>query len=207
MSTDKSKALKKIKGSNNILHSDSGLVLKSAKERVVVGRFENNEVVLFDTLDKETLSLCEELNLEYDKTLVSEDVEQVEESNSQEEEEEEEGEDEGEVEENVEEIPQPSPVENEPVSVKQVPVEVAVPVQKADTSTNSILSNVILFSDSYSKSLQDLRTTVSTIEQEYLVKIVNLENNLASKTQECNEVKSQFDALNAKFQGIKSLFS
>ena len=67
MSTEKNKiVLKKIKDSTHILHPDSKLVLQSSKERIVIGRYVDNEIV---TLNDESIELCDKWNFKYDKSI------------------------------------------------------------------------------------------------------------------------------------------
>jgi hypothetical protein len=74
MSSDKNKiVLKKIKDSTHILHPDSKLVLQSSKERIVIGRYVDNEIL---PLNDESIELCDKWNFKYDKTfLKSDDIE------------------------------------------------------------------------------------------------------------------------------------
>ena len=67
MSSEKSKLLKKIKGSTHILHPESTLVFRSAKDRIVIGRYENETVI---ELDNKTVKLCEKWNYKYDTSLI-----------------------------------------------------------------------------------------------------------------------------------------
>lgn len=53
----------------HIYYQDINLVIKSAKEALVIGRLENDE---FIPLDEKCLELCEQHNLKYDTTLVEE---------------------------------------------------------------------------------------------------------------------------------------
>lgn len=193
MSSEKSKTLKKIKGSNHILHPDSGLVLRSAKERIVIGRFENNEIT---PLDAEAISLSDANNFEYDKSLLNED-----------------GDDEAEAEEEVDEgEASASATEEEGTDTSPEPVVQPEHVEKPATTVkvsgkDSIVSHLGLFSENHSNLLNNLSKTVSDLENSYLTKITTLENDLASKSKDYDDMKTQFDSLNAKFQGIKSLFS
>uniref|UniRef100_A0A6C0EJW1 Uncharacterized protein n=1 Tax=viral metagenome TaxID=1070528 RepID=A0A6C0EJW1_9ZZZZ len=61
---------KKNKKLDKIYHPDSGLVIKSAKERIVIGRIDDGEFV---PLDDVALELCEEWDLEPDKTLLEDE--------------------------------------------------------------------------------------------------------------------------------------
>jgi hypothetical protein len=91
MSNSKTKmSFKKIKNSTNILHNDTGLVLRSVKDKVVIGRLENESVI---TLDKICVDLCGKWNLKYDTELLKDDAGE-EEANEEEAGEEEAGEEE-----------------------------------------------------------------------------------------------------------------
>ena len=46
---------KKIKNSSNIYHPESSLVLRSIKDKVVIGRFENKNII---PIDSKSLELC-----------------------------------------------------------------------------------------------------------------------------------------------------
>ncbi len=67
MSTKGKKVLKKHKLLNKIWHPESKLVFKSAKEKLVIGRLEDND---FISLDEEALDACEEWGFKYDPSLV-----------------------------------------------------------------------------------------------------------------------------------------
>ena len=63
------KSLKKLK---TIWHPESTLVYKSKKERLVIGRYVDEE---FIPLDEEALELCEEWNMKPDESLYEDDAE------------------------------------------------------------------------------------------------------------------------------------
>lgn len=65
--------LKRHKKTGKVWHPESGLVFKSAKDKVVIGRYENDD---FIELDDEALDLCVEFGFKYDKDLVEEDEEE-----------------------------------------------------------------------------------------------------------------------------------
>ena len=50
-----------------IYHKDSMLVFKSANEKLVIGRIENDEII---SLDEKALELCEVHGFKYDESLV-----------------------------------------------------------------------------------------------------------------------------------------
>lgn len=70
--------LKRSKKLDKIYHPESGLVFKSATEKIVIGRIADEE---FISLDEVTIALCEQYGQEYDKSL----VEEVEEGDNQQE--------------------------------------------------------------------------------------------------------------------------
>jgi outer membrane biosynthesis protein TonB len=71
MASKKEKTVfKKHKALDKVYHPDSGLVIKSATDKVVVGRISEDE---FIPLDDECLELCEKYGFKYDETLVAEE--------------------------------------------------------------------------------------------------------------------------------------
>jgi hypothetical protein len=68
--------LKKLSAYNTIWHPESTLVFKSQKERLVIGRLENNTLI---ELDDTCLELCEEWKFNPDTSLLEESEEQSEE--------------------------------------------------------------------------------------------------------------------------------
>ena len=63
-------ALKKNNIINKIWHPESTLVFKSATEKLVIGRFFDNE---FISIDEKTLDLCVQWKFKYDASLVEEE--------------------------------------------------------------------------------------------------------------------------------------
>ena len=63
-------ALKKNNIINKIWHPESTLVFKSATEKLVIGRFFDNE---FISIDEKTLDLCVQWKFKYDASLVDEE--------------------------------------------------------------------------------------------------------------------------------------
>jgi hypothetical protein len=62
--------LKKNKTINKIWHPESTLVFKSSNEKLVIGRFQDGEVI---PLDDEALDLCVQWKFKYDTSLVDEE--------------------------------------------------------------------------------------------------------------------------------------
>ena len=75
-------SLKRHVKSGKIFFTDTKLVVKSASEKIVIGRIFNDD---FLQLDKEAVDLCNQLGLQYDKNLLNEEeTEQRQESNEEE---------------------------------------------------------------------------------------------------------------------------
>ena len=85
MSATKRKiVLKKLTSHDTIWHPESSLVFKSHNERLVIGRYDNNEII---PLDNEALELCDEWNFKPDESLIQDNDEDQEDQEDQEEEE------------------------------------------------------------------------------------------------------------------------
>ena len=70
MSTSSKKiVLKKLVSHNTIWHPESTLVFKSQKEKIVIGRYVNDEII---PLDDNALQLCELWKFKPDESLIDE---------------------------------------------------------------------------------------------------------------------------------------
>ena len=78
MSTVKKVSLKKLSEFNTVWHEDSGLVFKSQKELIVIGKLVNREIIPLTDVDVTT---CEKFKFKYEITapIEEEEVEEVEE--------------------------------------------------------------------------------------------------------------------------------
>jgi hypothetical protein len=65
---------KKIKDSENLLHSDSNLVIKSAKERIVIGKLKEGIIIPLDFDSKE---LCNSFGFEYQEDILPRDQKEI----------------------------------------------------------------------------------------------------------------------------------
>lgn len=113
MSTKGKITLKKNKDIDRIWHPESTLIFKSASEKIVVARYDNEEII---PLDDECVSLCEEWGFKYDTDLVEKEEEEEKDDDEEEEKEEE----------KVVEKPAPAKQvkpQEEPVKPKTAPVE------------------------------------------------------------------------------------
>lgn len=170
-----------LKKHNTIWHPESTLVFKSQKDKRVIGRYEDDEIVFDDTV----LELCSEWKFKYDESLVEEENG---EDNSEEGGEgdtsppDDNGEEAGE--EDEEEQP---PVKSKPENLKskECKKEPGVgknPLDNAKTLTNSYTNSLFLI-------ISDLQTQLSDTEAQLRDKSIKL------------------DVLQKKFDGIKQLFS
>jgi hypothetical protein len=100
MSTKTKLRLKKIKGTTNILHVDSNLVLKSLEDKIIIGRYEDDEIKLLTSSD---IELCNEWNFSFDNERVSNKEENEDGTDENEEENEDENADEQNEDENADE--------------------------------------------------------------------------------------------------------
>jgi hypothetical protein len=204
MSADKVKIhLKKIKDSTHILHPDSNLVLKSAKDKTVIGRYEENTIA---PMNDDDLELCTKWNFKYDRSFLQpEDVDEDEEDREEEEEEEEGKEQEAEAEEEVRN-------EEKELPTTQVTVQEAKLPSKIDCVliSSGQLQSQVHFSY-YSSELNKLHTSLldnlNTVESDNLKKIKELQTSLENKNSELELLQAEFNKLKTKFDNIKSLFS
>ena len=224
MSSEKSRLLKKIKGSSHILHPESTLVFKSAKDRIVIGRYDNETIV---ELDNKTVKLCEKWNYKYDTSLNIKEVSdnEVEEGTEEEEEatEDEETKEDDEVVSNEvvsnevvsDEVVSNEVVSNEVVSNEVVSNEVvsnevvSTKFLNSQSSKNSNLSldNLIRFSTGFNTLYDEMKQEILVNETSYINSITSLRNELDIKTKENDNITEQYNKLKQKFEGIKSLFN
>jgi len=177
MSSAKTKiTLKKNKEINKIWHQESTLVFKSAEEKVVIGRYTDDELI---PLDSEALSLCEEWGFKYDKSL-------VEEEQPDEDEDEDEDEHVDQADDDKEQIQETPTKEVKPEVVKP---EVVKPEVVKQTESNSDFKEL---SEKYNISLNQLFSGLTE-------RIKMLENEL--RTSRVSE-----ECLKAKLNKLRSIF-
>ena len=187
----KKKVLKNLNKYKTIWHPESTLVYKSKKERLVIGRYIKDDDNLIP-LDQETLDLCEEWNMKPDESLI-EDVTTQNDEKEEEGEEGEEGEEEkGEEEEEKGEEEEEKGEEEEEGSES--------PVSSSEISLSNI-NQVVDQYNTYSKSfLSELVKWNKACESSHIEK-------LAAKQKEYDELKTKYDAIQKKFDTMKSLFA
>ena len=181
MSATKTKiTLKKNKEINKIWHQESTLVFKSAEEKVVIGRYTDDELI---PLDSEALSLCEEWGFKYDKSLVEEDQPEEEEEEEEQDQEKEDDQEEAQEEEQPQEITKKSEVVKSEVVKSEV-------VKREESKSES--SDFKELTDKYNRSLNQLFNALTE-------RIKTLEGELkASRVSE--------ECLKAKLNKLKSIF-
>uniref|UniRef100_A0A6C0CY26 Uncharacterized protein n=1 Tax=viral metagenome TaxID=1070528 RepID=A0A6C0CY26_9ZZZZ len=220
MSVDKKKIMyKTLKALNTIWHPDSTLVFKSSKERLVIGRYIDNE---FISIDDTTLELCNTWGFKYDETLIeTEDNNEEEEQDDSEKNENESENDESNSSDNEEIVESTPPVVAPPVVAPPVvappvvaPPVVAPPVvapQVDDNIIHKLTANYSAQLDSLSKSLQ---TDLKSVNDNHNIKVKELQykydqmkNNYEEMKTNYEEMKNNYEQMKNKFEGIKKLFS
>ena len=233
MSSTKNKiVLKKLKDTDKVWHSDSTLVFKSLKDKVVIGRYFEKEIIPLDDL---CLELCSKWKFKYDKDLVEEDDEEDEDEEVVEnqdggDEQESEKESEKEVQqekdesedddvevdlevkvekkdhESEEEVEDKSEEDEEKVESEQNKNEIKV--QQDINYKKAYLTDITY---DFSKKIYDYFDSVS---QKYNQELLNLKNDITTKDKihsellkEHESVKEELKKLKTKFEGIKQLFS
>jgi len=209
----------RLKELDTIWHPETKLVLKSATEKVVIGRYVDST---FIPLDETALELCELHKFKYDESLLTnaveeeggeeeggeEEGEEQEEGGEEEEQEQEEGgeeeedagEEEGEEEEGEEEE-QPVP--------ESVPEPTSVPQQKKESvakksTDDSDFSAKFVFMNKY---LSEVSSSVDNRIKNYEDEIAKLKESISKKNKEYESLDEKYTKLNTKFEGIKNLFS
>lgn len=179
--------LKKNKTLDMIWHEESTLVFN--KDKVVIGRFENNELI---PLDKQCVELCEQYKFKYDETLitVSEDEEGASDN---------EGEPSQEAVDDKEDI---SEEEAEPVDDKKEDISQEVkPVELPQISKGLSLIDILdEFREKVCSQYNDTVVNYNTLLTDQKNKICNLETYIA-------KLEKEKDALSEKLKAISKFLS
>ena len=210
MSTAKRKLrLAKLKKYNTIWHPDSTLVFKSQKERLVIGRLVDKELV---SLDDEAIELAEQWKLKIDESL----LESGSDSEDQESEDQDSQSDEGSQ---FEDEKQESAKESEDDEVNEeqnTPESVDILEKQREEKSTDIkvdTPKVVLHVDT---SLEDNKLTNEIMQNAR--KTVDLINGLETKLDTVckeketlqlsyDELKTKYDTIMNKFNTMKSLFN
>ena len=218
--------LKKLKELDTIWHPESTLVFKSSKDKIVIGRYENEKFV---SLDDICLKLCETWKFKYDSDLieteevdeeVDEEVEETEEVKEKEETDEDDFEEVTKPVDLKEELSETESVEDvdDNILTEKTPDEIK---QVSNVFPDVITVNNICISDITTEYSSKLHGFFDLLSQNYNTQLLNLKNEV-SKLGKINEnLQRDLDSekenhintteklakLQTKFDGIKQLFS
>lgn len=213
--------LKKLKELDTIWHPESTLVFKSSKDKIVIGRYEDDKFV---SLDDTSLELCDTWKFKYDESLLekNEEVEEIEETEEAEEETEEvdETDEVSDVKENIDENTEL--IEDTENNLKIPEIYNDNDINKlSNEKLSSDLQETIPISDITTEYSDKIHKYFDSLSQNYNLEILNLKNEIINitKTNEKleNDLKierenhsntiSKLEKLQTKFDGIKQLFS
>ena len=218
--------LKKLKELDTIWHPESTLVFKSSKDKIVIGRYENEKFV---SLDDICLKLCETWKFKYDSDLieteevdeeVDEEVEETEEVKEKEETDEDDFEEVTKPVDLKEELSETESVEDvdDNILTEKTPDEIK---QVSNVFPDVITVNNICISDITTEYSSKLHGFFDLLSQNYNTQLLNLKNEV-SKLGKINEnlqrdldgekenhinTTEKLAKLQTKFDGIKQLFS
>jgi chaperonin cofactor prefoldin len=194
--------LKKLTGYNTVWHPESTVVFKSEKERIVIGRFVDKELI---PLDQECLELCDEWSFKPDESLLDED-------------------DTDDVKENVDDLVADvvdehfddvkvshdvvdviEHVDDVKVSHDVVDVVSLSDIKIIDSSNRKIIKSLTdtLFNDIFSKVIDNLQDKIDCLTLE----LTNANTQISQKTSELSLLQEKHDIMDQKFKAMKSLFS
>ena len=202
MSAPRKIILKKLKELNTVWHPESTLVFKSQEEKVVTGRYVDNE---FIPLDDEALDLCTKWSFKYDTSLVEDD-----------EDDENNGEESSNDDDIVEEKPKQQPLQQEEpdFSQRKNPLE----MDKEEWISKFLIEEMKV--NDFSKILNDINNLSANLNEYYKnvsenlankyfqseAKAHFLETELRKKCDECEVLTNERDMLRNKFEGFKNFF-
>ena len=183
--------LKKLPSHNTIWHPESTLVFKSQKDRLVIGRYVDDEVIPLDDI---AINLCETWKFKPDESLF-------------------EGEDENSAEESNDELH----TEKAPDQVEKTPD----PVEKVSTQVEKVLAEENLSTQvipKHSNEIENIQNITEgfTVQLYAAVNIlINEKNSLLSELQKkyddkeeaLSDLQKKYDDIKKKFDTMKSLFN
>jgi hypothetical protein len=201
--------LKKLKEYDTMWHPDSTLVFKSSTEKLVIGRYVNNELI---SLDEEALELCEKWKFKYDSSLIEEEVEtegdDVDDEKAQEEDQKEEepaDEEDPKTEDVSEEEASHEPeettgsinsIEIKEVEIKEVEVkepDIEMAASDADFTVN------FKFLDKY---LLDFKSSIDSNNENQAKRISKLQDKLNDRNRDCEKYQKEIDNHKAQYTKI-----
>jgi hypothetical protein len=211
-SATKKIVLKKLKELDTIWHPESTCVFKSTQDKVVIGRFENGELV---SLDDTALDLCEKWKFKYDTSLIEEEEGEEEADdeggNANEDSDTKEDSIQNDEESEVETVQTPPPpqIVTQPVKAPVVRDD-KLPISSTK-EINSIMIDANARLNSYFTSLiSDFTKKIDLLEIQLADKnseLTVVSQQLAESSAQLTELNTQHTKLQSKFEGIKQLFS
>ena len=190
-------ALKKNKEINKIWHPESGLVFKSSKEKLVIGRVEDGEVI---PLDDDALDLCTQWKFKYDTSL----VEEVDDEEEGDEEDEHENVDEPVKPKNDEELGEEEGDTENGKIVSEIDENPEV-FHNLDTNLETKLSVAFTDMETSTKLLRkNMDMIVNSVQQKADVVIANLTKDLADTKASLAQMTADCEEAKAKFAKIRS---
>lgn len=191
--------LVKLKKYNTIWHPDSTLVFKSQKERFVIGRLVDKELV---PLDDEAIELAEQWKLKIDESLLESESEEKDSEEGSE------SDDGSNDEQSQEEESQKEESQEEENLVEVAKEEDNLQLKESEKTPKETLTVDTSFKDNEltNEIMQNARKTVDLIiGLETQLEIVSKEKTELQTSY--NDLKEKYDAIMNKFNTMKSLFA
>ena len=197
--------LKKLNSHNTIWHPESTLVFKSQKDRLVIGRYVDDQMI---PLDDVALNLCETWNFKPDETLIDDEYNEKvapEEVTDEEPTDEEPTEKEDKIE-NTQEVPTQE-VPTKEVPTKEVPTK-EVPTKEVPTQEKNTECEDNVKKSNFVKSITDVFTfqiceAFDILNEEKSSLTIELSDTKAI----LSDLQKKYDDIKKKFDTMKSIFN
>jgi len=192
--------LKKLNSHNTIWHPESTLVFKSQKDRLVIGRYVDDQII---PLDDVALNLCETWNFKPDETLIDDEYNEkvAPEEVTDEEPTDEEPTEKEDTNENTKEVP------TQEVPTKEVPTQ-EVPTQEVPTQEKNTECEDNVKKSNFVKSITDVFTfqiceAFDILNEEKSSLTIELSDTKAI----LSDLQKKYDDIKKKFDTMKSIFN
>lgn len=197
--------LKKLNSHNTIWHPESTLVFKSQKDRLVIGRYVDDQII---PLDDVALNLCETWNFKPDETLIDDEYNKkvAPEEVTDEEPTDEEPTEKEDTNENTKEVPTQE-VPTKEVPTKEVPTQ-EVPTQEVPTQEKNTECEDNVKKSNFVKSITDVFTfqiceAFDILNEEKSSLTIELSDTKAI----LSDLQKKYDDIKKKFDTMKSIFN
>lgn len=178
MSASQKIVLKKLTAHNTIWHPESTLVFKSQKDRLVIGRYIDDELI---PLDDEAMTLCETWKFKPDESLLGGDEEETE---------------------KVDEYPEDED-ENEDKNEEPKKIEKIVSSNVSSNISSNVSSKDVSIRGLTQSFTDQLYTAFDLLTQEK----ISLTSQLEEKVETLADLQKKYDDIKKKFDTMKSLFN